>query len=1281
MITDITFDKEFDRLYKSIPEEVLKLNGISKEYMDVGEMSHNYFTNNWNEGGKIDHNANSNKTCVVNYASEVVKPLMKLEGVYLLHRYLRKSMSSEKADRIIMSVLSGDMYVHDFSGTGIQMPYCFAFSTHWILENGTPFGQLPSTPPKHTRSFIGQVAEMVMTMSQQFAGATAPADVLVAYAHLAKKEHLTAKEIENDLQSLVHILNKEFRGGSQCVTEDTEVLTPCGFKKYDELLVGDDIYTWNDGHLNIQKVQRVNVYEHDGEMHRYSGTGVEQVVSPNHRVLYKKYNSDEYCLTESHKIINNKTPVNIPVAMLTDTREDYPISDDMLKMCVFILTDGSYRQKSSALRWYKSPRRWGAEEFENVCERLGFTYKTSTRPDGFDNGGNVVQYDIPSRYGECIREHIPCKSYVPEWMFNLSKRQANIVIDLWAKLDGHTTESGEQKLQCDNYDIADAIQHICFLAGHGSSIQERYIGNNRSPTIYVVPYKNKNKTASTMDTIEYNGKIWCPTTEDGVVVFRKNGKIFISGNSAYSNVSIFDRPGLEHLFGDMLYADGTGIDIDYVMFVQEVFMEWFSRGVPTTGEPYRFPVVTVNISTDDDGNILDDDFVKLVSKYNTPTGCFNIHSGESSKIASCPLHPDTEVLIDGHKGIQKSKIGNLGKSGKETYSVYINGEFKTGKFIRTKTDEWYKIVLSNGHSVITTPTHLNVTKRGTLKTHELVIGDKIPVSLQPLDEGVGSYNMGYLVGAYVGDGSRTERGGVTFSLNDTTKTHVQESLKQYMENELGSRVNIYNGNRGVVFVTTYSKTVAGIIDEYVVGNNALEKGLKNSVYNCSLEFRQGLYDGLYDTDGGNSHRIYTSSERMVSDISTLVSTLGSCTNINSVDTRDGRYSENPNYCVRTYQALDKRGQYGICERGDGVSWFDIVAIEPYECSHKYAYCFEMDTDEHLFQLANGIITHNCRLTQSLDDMRKYNQDSFGNGGLNIGSTHVVTINLPRIAVRTNYILSESVGEETNEDRKRTITSILERLMNDAALILDTHRNRILSKRIEQGFFPLIDVGLVDVDTMFSTFGFTGVPEFVEILGYDITSEEGIAIAGFVMDKMDELSLKISDEYGYAFNVEEVPAESASVTLRDLDVLKYGDDYAEFIGKEMYSNQFVPLTYDVPIIDRVTITGRLMAKATGGAIMHLNLDERITNESTMENLIRWVISKGVQHFAINYGFSRCVNGHSTPGIVEKCSDCSGEIEDYLTRIVGYFVPVKSWNKRRQLHDFPNRVAYYVNGDVE
>jgi anaerobic ribonucleoside-triphosphate reductase len=958
MRTDITFDKEFDRFYRSIPEDILKLNGISKELMDVGEMSHNYFTNNWNEGGKIDHNANSNKTCVVNYASEVVKPLMKLEGVYLLHRYLRKSMSSEKADRIIMSVLSGDMYVHDFSGIGIQQPYCFAFSTHWILENGTPFGQLPSTPPMHTRSFIGQVAEMVMSMSQQFAGATAPADVLVAYAHLAKKEGVTAKEIENDLQSLVHILNKEFRGGSQCVTEDTEVLTPNGFKKYDELFVGDDIYTWDDGHLNIQKVQRVNIYEHDGEMHVYSGTGVEQVVSPNHRVLYKKYNSDEYCLTESYRIINNKTPVSIPVAMLTDTREDYPISDDMLKMCVFILTDGSYRQKSSALRWYKSPRRWGADEFENVCERLGFTYKTSTRPDGFDNGGNIVQYDIPSIYGECIREHIPYKSSVPEWMFNLSKRQANIVIDLWAKLDGHTSKSGRQKLQCDNYDIADAIQHICFLSGRGSSIQERYVGNNRSPTIYVVPYKNKNKTASTMDTIEYNGKIWCPTTEDGVVVFRKNGKIFISGNSAYSNVSIFDRPGLEHLFGDMLYSDGTTIDIDYVMFVQEVFMEWFSRGVPTTGEPYRFPVVTVNISTDDDGNILDDDFVKLVSKYNLSTGCFNIHSGESSKIASC-----------------------------------------------------------------------------------------------------------------------------------------------------------------------------------------------------------------------------------------------------------------------------------------------------------------------------------CRLTSSLEDMRKYNQDSFGNGGLNIGSTHVVTINLPRIAVKTNNVLSESVCEVNDEDRKRTIASILERLMDDAASILDTHRNRILSKRIEQGFFPLIDVGLVDVDTMFSTFGFTGVPEFVEILGYDITSEEGIAIAGFVMDKMDELSLKISDEYGYAFNVEEVPAESASVTLRDLDVLKYGDDYAEFIGKEMYSNQFIPLTYDVPIIDRVTITGQLMAKATGGAIMHLNLDERITNESTMENLIRWTISKGVQHFAINYGFSRCINGHSTPGIVDKCSDCSGEIEDYLTRIVGYFVPVKSWNKRRQLHDFPNRVAYYVNGDVE
>ena len=91
MIIGLTFSKTFDRWYESfravpVGEKLLKLEGIHPEQLDVGNMSHKYFTDEVCNMS-VDANANSNEeNSYNNYFAEITKGLHKIEGYYLLHR-------------------------------------------------------------------------------------------------------------------------------------------------------------------------------------------------------------------------------------------------------------------------------------------------------------------------------------------------------------------------------------------------------------------------------------------------------------------------------------------------------------------------------------------------------------------------------------------------------------------------------------------------------------------------------------------------------------------------------------------------------------------------------------------------------------------------------------------------------------------------------------------------------------------------------------------------------------------------------------------------------------------------------------------------------------------------------------------------------------------------------------------------------------------------------------------------------------------------------------------
>lgn len=116
-------------------------------------------------------------------------------------------------------------------------------------------------------------------------------------------------------------------------------------------------------------------------------------------------------------------------------------------------------------------------------------------------------------------------------------------------------------------------------------------------------------------------------------------------NIKVTNVSIFDRPYLESLFGGMEFPDGTfAIDeIEEIIKCQKVFMETVSE--IREENMFTFPVISFSLLYKD-GHFEDEEFAKWASKHNMRWSDSNFFVSDNVGVLSncCRLLSDTSKL-------------------------------------------------------------------------------------------------------------------------------------------------------------------------------------------------------------------------------------------------------------------------------------------------------------------------------------------------------------------------------------------------------------------------------------------------------------------------------------------------------------------------------------------------------------------------------------------------------------------------------------------------------------
>ena len=348
-------------------------------------------------------------------------------------------------------------------------------------------------------------------------------------APFVKADNLSYKEVKQAIQSFVYGVNTPSRWG--CVTEDTELLTVKGFKKYSEVKKGDLIYTWKDGMLNISPVNEIIIKPYKGVMHAYKGRGYNQTVSPDHRVLVKKHNEDVYVTRHSGEIFEAGTPYYLPVSFRGSLIEKADLTNEEIMLAAMVYTDGSIDMRGDAVHKiciYKSPNRWGNEELANICNALGLEYSVNETNGAY---GRINKYCFYGNSARKILALVESKCRISAKFLKMSAEQAVLFLNTWAAFDGD-----EFKLRCqfDNDEIAAQLQQIAILAGKASYICRTPKAN------YVKVHKVTNVAPTTREEVEYDGIIWCPNVDDGVAVYRKDGCVFISGNcqAPFSNITL-----------------------------------------------------------------------------------------------------------------------------------------------------------------------------------------------------------------------------------------------------------------------------------------------------------------------------------------------------------------------------------------------------------------------------------------------------------------------------------------------------------------------------------------------------------------------------------------------------------------------------------------------------------------------------------------------------------------------------------------------------------------------
>ncbi|WP_399544348.1 ribonucleoside triphosphate reductase [uncultured Actinomyces sp.] len=300
----------------------------------------------------------------------------------------------------------------------------------------------------------------------------------------------------------------------------------------------------------------------------------------------------------------------------------------------------------------------------------------------------------------------------------------------------------------------------------------------------------------------------------------------------------------------------------------------------------------------------------------------------------------------------------------------------------------------------------------------------------------------------------------------------------------------------------------------------------------------------------------------------------------------------------------------------------------------------------------------CRLQLDLRELLKRGNGLFGSAE-QTGSVGVVTVNMARLG----YL---------HADDEAGLVVALDRLLEIGRDTLELKRE-VIQHHIDAGLFPFTKRWLGTLDNHFSTLGVNGMNEMVRNFShdaYDLTDPRGHAMCVRLLDHVRDKMVEFQEATGHLYNLEATPAEGTTYRFAKEDRKRYpGILQAGTESNPYYTNSSqIPVAYTDDPFEAQEMQEELQTKYTGGTVLHLYMNERISSAAACKELVRRSLTAfRTPYITVTPTFSICpVHGY-LPGEHKTCAKCAElhpgaePVEcEVWTRVMGYFRPVRSFN---------------------
>ena len=282
---------------------------------------------------------------------------------------------------------------------------------------------------------------------------------------------------------------------------------------------------------------------------------------------------------------------------------------------------------------------------------------------------------------------------------------------------------------------------------------------------------------------------------------------------------------------------------------------------------------------------------------------------------------------------------------------------------------------------------------------------------------------------------------------------------------------------------------------------------------------------------------------------------------------------------------------------------------------------------------NQIRSMCCRLQLDLRELLKRGNGLFGSAE-QTGSLGVVTVNCARLG----FVFA---GDEAG------LLARLDDLLELARQSLEVKR-KVIQRLMDQGLFPYTKRYLGTLRNHFSTIGVNGINEMIRNFTgdqHDITSQWGHDFASRLLDHVRARMVQFQEETGHLYNLEATPAEGTTYRFAKEDkkrfpaILQAGTEQNPY-----YTNSSqLPVGFTDDPFEALECQDDLQRKYTGGTVLHLYMNERISSAQACSDLVKRALTRfRLPYITVTPTFSICPKHGYLSGHHAFCPRCDDEI---------------------------------------